>query len=518
MKRFWITGLLALSGAALAVGAPAGSTISNTGSLDYSTDDTAAGPQTATSNTVNIQVQQVYGVSVTPDGTAGTPGQTYTVDPSTGAVTRYGVLTYSLTNTGNGSDSDVLSVFAQSANVTAANVKFYDDTNGNGSYDAGDTLITGYTNLAADASKTFFAVYPIPVNQAAGTTYDINPQAKSVATGTTAAPAGPTDNNNYGRIAVNTIYDLSLAASNTGFVTVTGTKTYTETLTNTGNAPVSTSQLNVTQAVTNADKTGAALAAGAFTVSYTATYKGTTGAAAANPQTAISNALGANSLASGEVVTLAVSVTAPTGRQDGDKNTDVLTALLNVTTSTTVKNNAATSNGGNTITDVTTVQRGVASFVKLQALCGTSGATVPASCPNSASAVQTDVNAKPGDYVVYYLKANNTGTGNLLAVKLRDTLPANTVMYSVGASVTGFTGTVLYSTDGTTWKTDPTTLGAFTAGTTVLYVGVDTNNDNTITAADSVPGGSQILVRIKVKVRDAAAAPAAPVADGQTVN
>lgn len=494
---------LALAASAGAAGTAAGSTISNTGYVDY-TDDTGTAA-TATSTAVSATVAQVYAVSVTPDGTTAAPGQTIVTNNTTGAQTI--ALTYTLTNPGNGTDSFALSTYTAagaattSANVTTANVKYYADTDASGGYSAGDVQITGNVTLAADATAKFFAVYPVPANAAGGTNYDLDPQ------GTSQGDTTKTDFGNVGRITVKNVYDLSFAASQASNITTPGTAVYTQTLTNTGNSPLTAAQIAL-----SASAADTVTGTGAFTQSYTVTYGGATTASFATPQAAINAALG-SPLATGASLVLNTTVTANNALSAGNK--EVLTlgaAITGVTNSTTANNNEPTSI---LVTDTSTVIKGAGAVTKTQALCGTSGATLASTCPPSSGAATTGINVRPGDFVVYYLSATNTGTGNIYGTKVRDALPAGVSIYSLAATSTQ-AGAILYSTNGTAWTTSPATLTVNNGAT--VYAAVDTNADGTITAADTTTAGKTVLFRVKVKVNDGTVVQTAPVTDAQTVN
>jgi uncharacterized repeat protein (TIGR01451 family) len=488
---------LSLASAAGATGTAAGSTITNIGVLDYTTDDGVT--SSVSSTPVSATVAQVYAVSVTPDGTTATPGQTvYTAGNTTAAQTT--ALTYTLTNPGNGTDTFNVTTSAVSATVTAANVKYYNDTDGNGAYTPGvDTLLTNPVSLAADGTKTFFAVYTTPANAAATTQYDVTPAGTSVGDNT------KTDTNNLGRIVQKSIYDLSFSATQAKTITTPGTAAYTQTLTNTGNVALSAAQIALSAAPADT-VTGT----GAFTQSYTVTIGGATSAAFATPQAALNSALGAGSLAVGAFATLNTTVTANSTLSSGNK--DVLTlgaAITGVTNSSSVNNEATPI----TVTDTSTVVKGAGAITKTQAVCGTSGATTAAACPASSGAALTAITVRPNDYVVYYLSATNSGTGNIFGAKVKDTLPANVSVYSLGATSTQ-AGTVLYSVNGAAWTSDPTTLSV--ASGTTLYAAVDTNADGTITGVDKLAAGTGVLFRIKVTVNGTVNT--APQTDPQTVN
>lgn len=146
---------LALPMQAHAAGTVAGSTISNTASASF---DNGAGTQTIDSNTVNLRVDELLDVTVAsnnPSDVATTPGGTNQL------------LTFTVTNTGNGQEAFGLSTIA---NVGGDN---YDPTitgiyidNGDGIFDpATDTLYTAGSNdpvLNPDQSARIFVVASTP--------------------------------------------------------------------------------------------------------------------------------------------------------------------------------------------------------------------------------------------------------------------------------------------------------------------------------------------------------------------
>ena len=121
-------------------------------------------------------------------------------------------------------------------------------------------------------------------------------------------------------------------------------------------------------------------------------------------------------------------------------------------------------------------------------------------CADAACASVLDAagaTAEPGDYLEYTVEADNLGLGDLTNVRVTDPLPEFTNFVSASATTT-LTGTELYSTDGTTWSTAaPTSL---TAGQSI-YVGVDTNADGDISAADTMPPGENITLTFVVQVQ-----------------
>ena len=146
-------------GAAQAVGTAAGTTISNSATATYSVAGVPASPVVSS---VSIRVDELISVRVTP------PAAPTNVVP--GDLNK--VLTFTVTNVGNGTES-----FTMSANLNPAVVDQFNptpgsagqlflDSNGNGLYDAGvDTLIPPglpVLTLNADQSVKVFLVSNIP--------------------------------------------------------------------------------------------------------------------------------------------------------------------------------------------------------------------------------------------------------------------------------------------------------------------------------------------------------------------
>ena len=172
-------GMAALSSVAaapaFAAGTTAGTTITNTATVDYQVGGVAQGQQSASNNftvdrKINLLVEEVGTVT-----TNVVPGQT-------NAVT-----TFQLTNSSN-ETLDFALVASQIAGGTAAhggtdtfdgtNVRVYRDniaTGTVGSWDVGDTLLTGYVDeLVVDTAIRLFVVADIPAalanNAVAGVT------------------------------------------------------------------------------------------------------------------------------------------------------------------------------------------------------------------------------------------------------------------------------------------------------------------------------------------------------------
>lgn len=150
---------------AYAAGTTAGTSITNTATVNYQVGGVAQGAQTASDT---FTVDRKINLTVAEVGTVTTnvvPGQT-------NAVT-----TFQLTNNSN----EVLDFALVASQITggtashggtdtfdATNVRIYrDSTSGTvGSWDAADTLVTYVDELAADASATLFVVADIPTGLA----------------------------------------------------------------------------------------------------------------------------------------------------------------------------------------------------------------------------------------------------------------------------------------------------------------------------------------------------------------
>jgi uncharacterized repeat protein (TIGR01451 family) len=146
---------LALPMQAQAAGTRAGSTISNTASASF---DTGAGTTTIDSNQVDLLVDELLDVTVDSSNPADVP----TTPGANGQV-----LTFSVTNNGNGVENFVLSTIANAGgdNYDPVVTQTYID-NGDGVFDAGtDTLYTPSANdpeLDPDESVTVFVVATTP--------------------------------------------------------------------------------------------------------------------------------------------------------------------------------------------------------------------------------------------------------------------------------------------------------------------------------------------------------------------
>ncbi|WP_243030870.1 hypothetical protein [Thermus altitudinis] len=228
-------------GLALAAGTPAGTAIQNQASASYI--DSAGQPKTTTSNLVTTLVQQVYSFTITPDGTETNPGQIRNGLPG-GQV----LFQYTVTNTGNGTDTINLSTLQGTAdNFDLSNIKIYLDGNCNGNVDAGEPQISSVT-LAADASACVIVAATIPATAQSGQYGNLN------LAGTSQGNNQVTDNNNWARAVATTQAALTAfkAATPSGNVQPGGIITYTISGSNTGGSPA----YGIPVTVDNTPKTG----------------------------------------------------------------------------------------------------------------------------------------------------------------------------------------------------------------------------------------------------------------------
>ncbi|MFO6448891.1 hypothetical protein ACLBKU_17300 [Erythrobacter sp. NE805] len=181
-----LLGGLVAAAPAHAGGVSAGTLIENTANASF---DDAGGPRNIASNTVTVRVDELLDVTLA----SLDPGPV-TVRPGTA------VLTFELTNTGNGPEA-----FRLTANPAVAGNDFDTtlqsiaiDSNANGTYDAGvDQILAGPETtpvLAADARLTVFVLVAVPQNVADAKRSDVALAAAAVTgsgtAGTVFADAG----------------------------------------------------------------------------------------------------------------------------------------------------------------------------------------------------------------------------------------------------------------------------------------------------------------------------------------
>jgi hypothetical protein len=164
---------------ALAAGTQAGTTITNTVTVNYKVGGTSQTAQTA-SNAVTVDRKVNIAMTTAAATTSVAPG-------STAQVTAF-----TLTNTSNDTLDFILGVTQQSGGSAqhggtdvfdSTNVKIYLDNNANGSVDGGDTLITYLDEIAPDTTKNILVVSDIPIAQTNGQVAGIVLSAQAAAGG-----------------------------------------------------------------------------------------------------------------------------------------------------------------------------------------------------------------------------------------------------------------------------------------------------------------------------------------------
>ena len=189
---------------AFAAGTTAGSTITNTVTVNYQVGGVS---QTATTASDSFTVDRKVNLTVAEVGTS-----TTTVSPGqTAAVT-----TFQVTNLSNTVLDFALTVAQQTGGAAAhggtdsfnaTNLRIYRDANGDGLYDAGDTLVTFLDELAADASATVFVLSDIPLGQTTGSVAAVGLTATGREGGTAASQGAALTQTTGGNTAgMDTVY------------------------------------------------------------------------------------------------------------------------------------------------------------------------------------------------------------------------------------------------------------------------------------------------------------------------
>ena len=339
-----------------------------------------------------------------------------------------------------GVDTDVFDL----APTSGFTVTLYSDANCDGVIDAGtDVVVTDTGNIPAGGSVCLIAAVVVPAG-ATATDYPVTVTATS-----------QTDS---------TITD---SITDTVTVNLEGTFTFDDDLSRTIPAGSSTVYQHL---ITNNQND-------AVTVVITETEPGTTGWTyeysldGVTYYATLAELPVINVAAAGGTQDVYVRVTVPAGAARNDLDTFTLTATPSRGTA-------------DTITDTTRVNANPGGTLELL------------KSVDKAS-------AEPGETLTYTIVGTNTGASPVTNVKITDPVPANTSFDSLSATAS-FAGDVLYSTNGTTWTDDATTLtvtnGTTTGNGSTIYVGVDTNGDDDITTADEVPEDGSITVTFTVTI------------------
>lgn len=374
------------------------------------------------------------------------PGYNPAVNPGGTAL-----FPFEVSNTGHNPDSYTFSASLP----TGWTVIFYPDSNCDGLMDTPTPAPVSGTGLLNNGStRCYIAAVQVPAGAApVDATPVTGDNVQFIVTSTT---LGSVSDTIRGAVDVNLVAQISLEPPRSGTITTPGTLTYTHTLVN------------------NSNQSGLCSISGdggSFGWTYQYSLDGSTWAASLS---------GVSVAANGGSQTLYVRVLAPAGQPIGRTDVNTVTATCSV----------GSASVSDSVSETTTVVGGDLRLTKTGVSYVGSSTTV-----RDASAAT----ALPGDVIEYTVVASNIGTGNLTQVVITDPLPSYTNFVSVSATISGFSGgTVLYSTNGTTWSTTAPT--ALSAGGSI-YVAVDTNGDNDITSADLMPPSATITITFRVQVQ-----------------
>jgi uncharacterized repeat protein (TIGR01451 family) len=168
---------------ASAAGTAAGTTITNTVSVDYkvggvSQNQLSASDSFAVDRKINLTVAEVGSTT-----TSVSPGQTAAVTAFTVTNASNATLDFALAATQAAGGT---AAHGGTDNFNVSNVKIYKDTNTNGSFDAGDTLVTYLDQITADSTVTVFVVADVPLGRSTSDVADV----RLTATASEATAAG----------------------------------------------------------------------------------------------------------------------------------------------------------------------------------------------------------------------------------------------------------------------------------------------------------------------------------------
>ena len=471
-KRSFLTSLLTLTTAALiaqagAAGTAANSTISNIGVFDYVDD--AGTPKAVSSTPVNITVAQVAAIAIAPDGTVSAPGQTVYAAPGT-----TGVLSYTVTNSGNGPDTVRLST-QNGLGGAQSGVTYY--------YDAALTqpVPASGVPLTADETRTVYAAYTVPAGAAGGNNVYVSP------VGVSGYDAAVTDSNNVGLITARNVHSVLVSVDNALQATTPGSAVGTHSLRNTGNTPIRAGDVTLLATLSDANAITQAVSYG-FTDG-----AAQSGASSTDINVAFSNYLNSvGALAAGQTLTLTSTYTTAAGKTAGQTASNAMKGYFTAASTSGDTYSTTAANAG-VATDTLTIISGKANVTKVADNCGTD-----AGC---AAPVMNATSAKPGDYVRYTIKVSNIGTGALRMPILRDTLNSDLTFVSAlaSSSQSGALVKSVYSSDGAGYSA--TAPGSLAAGGTI-YAGLNTTGGSAKpTAADTLDAGQTFTLVILTRVK-----------------
>jgi uncharacterized repeat protein (TIGR01451 family) len=197
---------------ASAAGTAAGSTITNTVTVDYKVGTISQTQQSASDSftvdrKINLTVAEVSSATTTVS-----PGQTAAVTAFTVTNASNATLDFALAATQAAGGT---AAHGGTDNFNVSNVKMYLDTDNSGGFNAGDTQVTYLDQVAADASITVFVVADVPLGRSTGDVADVRLTA-TAAEATAAGSLGATVTQTVGAntAGMDTVFADSAAGGN----------------------------------------------------------------------------------------------------------------------------------------------------------------------------------------------------------------------------------------------------------------------------------------------------------------
>ncbi|GGJ74511.1 beta strand repeat-containing protein [Deinococcus aquiradiocola] len=221
---------LCAAGAALGVGTPANTNIQNTATLNY--QDSLGGTRNKDSNTVTVRVRQVYALSVETSAAEGSVPPTRAFQSIAG---NRRLISYTIQNAGNGSDTVDLSVVQSATDDYDAQTAIYLDANNDGVPDG--AAISSVTLAAVqDGSTGDRTTVLLEVTAPVGT--PDGQVSRFALKGVSRGDTSKLDDQNYASLTVSPTGQIALSetVSPAGGINPGGTLTYTVTGTVTGAA------------------------------------------------------------------------------------------------------------------------------------------------------------------------------------------------------------------------------------------------------------------------------------------
>ena len=486
MKRTLVLlGLLACSAASaqtLVNGQlPAGSELRNQAFITGTTVDGTAINQA--SNEVVSRILPVSGVLVTPDAGAGSCGQTVQANITPQSTAQSGTLTYTVRNQGNLTDTFTLSVQPTPPLPALSSWQLLAETDGVGGPSAGDTLL-GSSSAATGATLTLTAEQTATVYLQANLDAPTGNVTYGATLNAVSSDGLSQDQNNIGCVTASSRLNLTMTDAPEQLSATPDTRTFTHVLTNTSNRALQASEI------------GMDFGGSRYPAQYTASIGGVSGPSQPSPLLAIQQAIEASGqplAVSGEVQLTGV-YQVPAREYNGTVSTQNLIPFITVPTSDTVLNERPQAGAINHPDVIRITANGEGQLLKRQVNCGQTETCIPIS-ELAAETYAADTTSAPCNIIKYGLFAENTGTGPLQQVILRDQVPANTTALHIDP-----TSPALVRTSAAAPWTTPSAAVPLAAGSQ-LEIGFDLNGDGEINRLDVLNPGERLSAALYAQVQ-----------------